>query len=163
MTVLAAALLKSHSLSRPSCRGPDRVSSTFLPSVPSLGPSTTRTFFEMFAKLLGSIACWLALAAGVAAAPGSFRGARAVALEEIQASLQEALEGVLSSEAASKRSAHIEARVWADLPGAAQKRRGPPRTEGCAVPGAQLFHEGARLAHPGLGSPCQPGRRVGGP
>jgi len=68
----------------------------------------------MFAKVF---AFWLALA-GVAAAPGSFRGgpgraaARAVALEEIQVSLQEALEGVLSSEAAAKRSAHIEARVW---------------------------------------------------
>ncbi|CAE7833279.1 tmem145 [Symbiodinium sp. CCMP2592] len=68
----------------------------------------------MFAKVF---AFWLAVA-GVAAAPGSFRGgpgrvaARAVALEEIQASLQEALEGVLSSEAAAKRSAHIEARVW---------------------------------------------------
>ena len=69
----------------------------------------------MFGKTV--IVAGLALLAGAVASPGSFRGgreareARAVALEEIQSSLQEALEAVLSLDG-GKRSARIEARVW---------------------------------------------------
>mmetsp|Transcript_18619 Transcript_18619/g.34944 ORF Transcript_18619/g.34944 Transcript_18619/m.34944 type:complete len:556 (-) Transcript_18619:58-1725(-) len=65
----------------------------------------------MFTKSV--IACCLLLTAK--AAPGSFRGSpegRSVSVEEIQLSLQDAMEAVLTSGAASKRASFIEARTW---------------------------------------------------